>query len=270
MTNQKTTRDSFIFYRSFYETISDLNDKQQLQIYKAIAEFSLNDNSIDLDGISKTIFKLIQPILLANKKKYLNGLKGAEHGLKGGRPKKQDNPPNNPPNNPPHNPPNKNVNENVNVNVNEECKLELINDTDNNISIKKDIVKKQNHLESEFCKEVVETLQNHLQITLNKRITTTNWQKQIELLLDKDLKPRGIDIAKEDIITCMQAVIDNHKEDYFPVIESASAFRDKFSKIEDFLKRKSNINNNFINGMTAKQKENYQAFADFGKNKFNF
>ena len=154
MTNQKTTRDSFIFYRSFYETISDLNDKQQLQIYKAIAEFSLNDNLINLDGLSKTIFRLIEPQLLANKKRYLNGLKGAEHGLKGGRPKKQDNPeavkiitPNKPLDNPeitPNITPNKNVNENVNVNVNvnEECKLELINDNlNNNIIAKKEKVK---------------------------------------------------------------------------------------------------------------------------------
>ena len=281
MTNQKTTRDSFIFYRSFYETISDLNEKQQLQIYKAIAEFSLNDNLINLDGLSKTIFRLIEPQLLANKKRYLNGLKGAEHGLKGGRPKKQDNPeavkiitPNKPLDNPeitPNITPNKNVN--VNVNVNEECKLELINDNvnnNNNILIEKNITKKENHLENNFCKEVIDTLREHLQTTLNKKIITTNWQKQIELLLDKDLKPRGIEKAKQDIITCMQAVIDNHKEDYFPVIASASAFREKFSKIEDFLKRKNNFNNNFTNGMTAKQKANWQDFADFGNNEQTF
>jgi hypothetical protein len=281
MTNQKTTRDSFIFYRSFYETISDLNEKQQLQIYKAIAEFSLNDNLINLDGLSKTIFRLIEPQLLANKKRYLNGLKGAEHGLKGGRPKKQDNPeavkiitPNKPLDNPeitPNITPNKNVN--VNVNVNEECKLELINDNvnnNNNILIEKNITKKENHLENNFCKEVIDTLREHLQTTLNKKIITTNWQKQIELLLDKDLKPRGIEKAKQDIITCMQAVIDNHKEDYFPVIASASAFREKFSKIEDFLKRKNNFNNNFTNGMNARQKENWQAFHDFGNNEQTF
>jgi uncharacterized protein with gpF-like domain len=137
----------------------------------------------------------------------------------------------------------------------------------NNILIEKNITKKENNLENDFCKEVIDTLQEHLQTTLNKKIITTNWQKQIEFLLDKDLKPRGIDKAKQDIITCMQAVIDNHKEDYFPVINSASAFREKFSKIEDFLKRKNNFNNNFTNGMTAKQKENRQAFVAFGNNK---
>ena len=125
MTTQTTNKpNSFIFYRSFFETISDLEDKQQLEIYKAIAEFSLNDNLINLDGISKTIFRLIQPQLLANKKRYLNGLKGAEHGIKGGRPKPQDNPkitPNKPQDNPKETPnitPNKNDNKNDNKNNN--------------------------------------------------------------------------------------------------------------------------------------------------------
>ena len=139
MTTQTTNKpNSFIFYRSFFETISDLEDKQQLEIYKAIAEFSLNDNLINLDGISKTIFRLIQPQLLANKKRYLNGLKGAEHGIKGGRPKTQDNPlgylepqdnhnltPNKPLDNPKETPnitpnitPNKNNNKNDNNNLN--------------------------------------------------------------------------------------------------------------------------------------------------------
>jgi hypothetical protein len=257
MTNQKINRDSFIFYRSFYLATKCLNQAEKAQLFDTICSYALDNEMGELDGTAKGMFELIKPQLDANRKRFENGcVKKQKISKTEAKPKQKIS--------------KTEANVNENVNVNEECKLELINDTDNNISIKKDIIKKQNHLESEFCKEVVDTLQNHLQTTLNKKITTANWQKQIELLLDKDLKPRGIDIAKEDIITCMQAVIDNHKEDYFPVIESASAFRDKFSKIEDFLKRKNNLNKNFTNGMTAKQKENYQAFADFGNNKFNF
>ena len=66
-------RDSFIFYRSFFEAISDLDDLQQLEIYKAVANFSLNFVEPDLKGVSATIFKLIKPQLEANNKRFLNG-----------------------------------------------------------------------------------------------------------------------------------------------------------------------------------------------------
>ena len=113
MTNPNT-RDSFIFYRSFYEAINHLPEDQQLQIYKAIASYSLDFKEVNLKGISNAIFTLIKPQLEANKKRYLNGIKGAEHGVKGGKPKT----PNKPQTNPKLTP-----NVNVNVNVNGECKL---------------------------------------------------------------------------------------------------------------------------------------------------
>ena len=37
-------RDTFIFYRSFYDALSDLEDKDQLILYKAICDYSLNKN----------------------------------------------------------------------------------------------------------------------------------------------------------------------------------------------------------------------------------
>ena len=74
MTNQNT-RDSYIFYRSFYEAIKELPKENQLEIYNAIAEYSLNFKEVELSGLSKTIFTLIKPQLEANNKKYLNGSK---------------------------------------------------------------------------------------------------------------------------------------------------------------------------------------------------
>ena len=50
-------RDSFIFYRSFYEAINDLEDNQQLEIYQAMANFSLNFTEPNLSGVTATIFK---------------------------------------------------------------------------------------------------------------------------------------------------------------------------------------------------------------------
>jgi hypothetical protein len=244
MTNQKTTRDSFIFYRSFYETISDLNDKQQLQIYKAIAEFSLNDNLINLDGLSKTIFRLIEPQLLANKKRYLNGLKGAEHGLKGGRPKKQDNPeavkiitPNKPLDNPEITP-NKNVNENVNVN--EECKLELMNDNlNNNILIDNNIIAKKEKVKN-FVKPTIDEL---------------------------------IDYCNQNVLNVdPENFIDYYNSNGWKV--GKNPMKDWQATARTWHRNNKNNNNQAsyqkTNGMTAKEKANWQAFADFGNNKQTF
>jgi len=68
-------RDSFIFYRSFHEAITNLPDQDRLIIYEAIAEFSLNFKEPNLDGISKAIWCLIRPNLEANNKRFENGSK---------------------------------------------------------------------------------------------------------------------------------------------------------------------------------------------------
>jgi hypothetical protein len=66
-------RESFIIYRSFYEAICDLPDTNQSEVWRAICEYSLNFNEIELTGVSRTIFRLIKPQLDANLKRYANG-----------------------------------------------------------------------------------------------------------------------------------------------------------------------------------------------------
>lgn len=68
-------RDSFVFYKSFFEALQDLNNKDRLILYDAICELALNDKDTELQGISKTIFTLIKPQILANTKKYNDGKK---------------------------------------------------------------------------------------------------------------------------------------------------------------------------------------------------
>ena len=66
-------RDSFIFYRSFYEAIKEVPEDAQLQIYKAISIYALEQEEIELTGIARAIFSLVKPQLDANYKKYENG-----------------------------------------------------------------------------------------------------------------------------------------------------------------------------------------------------
>ena len=125
-------RDSFIFYRSFFEAIDEVDEKQQLIVYRAIAIYALNREEPQLNGIAKVLWRLIKPQLDANWKRYDNGCKGAEHGVKGGNPnfsKGKPNPYYNNVDNPEDNPnitatitPNNNDNENDNENVNDRKK----------------------------------------------------------------------------------------------------------------------------------------------------
>jgi hypothetical protein len=109
-------KESFIFYRSFYEAIKDLDDKKRLKMFDSITKMALENEEIDnLKGICKQLFILIKPQITANNKRY-------EDGKKGGRPKKEktsgffEKKPNENEN------VNVNKNENVNVNVNGETK----------------------------------------------------------------------------------------------------------------------------------------------------
>ena len=75
-------KESFVFYRSFYEALQDLKDKDRLKVYDAICKLALSEEETKLTGITKTIFTLIKPQILANTKRYKNGKSG-------GRPKKE-------------------------------------------------------------------------------------------------------------------------------------------------------------------------------------
>lgn len=108
-------RDSFIFYRSFYEAISELPKENQADSYNAIMRYALDQEEIELTGISKAIFSLVKPQLDANYKKYENGKQKknkTEAKQKQTKSKKVTNVNEN-----------VNVNDNVNVNVNDNDKV---------------------------------------------------------------------------------------------------------------------------------------------------
>ena len=73
-------RKSFVFYDSFYQAMSYLNDKEKIQYIEAICNYSLYDITIDMDLKIEAMFALIKPQIDANIKKR-------ENGKKGGRPR---------------------------------------------------------------------------------------------------------------------------------------------------------------------------------------
>jgi len=71
----ENTRDSFIFYRSFFEATKPLSKEEKAELFDAICEFALDQNEPELSPIPKAMFALVKPQLQANYKKYLNWIK---------------------------------------------------------------------------------------------------------------------------------------------------------------------------------------------------
>ena len=114
-------KDSFVFYRSFYEALQNVPKKHRTEVYEAVFEYAFESREPSLSGVPRALWELIRPQLDASQKRYENAKKGAEYGKMGGRPRKKDE----------NKKPlkgyesetlnvnvNENVNDNVNVNVN--------------------------------------------------------------------------------------------------------------------------------------------------------
>ena len=72
-------RKGFTFYRSYYEAISLLPADDQLTVYKAIMEYSLNGTIPDTEDMSlcaRLLIMAFMPNLEANNRRYANGVKG--------------------------------------------------------------------------------------------------------------------------------------------------------------------------------------------------
>ena len=72
-------KESFIFYRSFFEASKALNDEQKLQFFNAIITYGLDKEETTSEPLVNAMYLLVKPQLMANHKRY-------EDGAKGGRP----------------------------------------------------------------------------------------------------------------------------------------------------------------------------------------
>lgn len=69
-------RESFVFYRSFFEAIEEVEPQDQLPIYRAIAMYALDRKEPKLTGFAKVLWRLIKPQIDANWARFENGCKG--------------------------------------------------------------------------------------------------------------------------------------------------------------------------------------------------
>lgn len=70
-------RDSFIFYRSFYEAIRDLPRDIRLEVYTALMEYALYGRLPEgMKPFAKGLFALMKPVIDTNTVRFNNGCKG--------------------------------------------------------------------------------------------------------------------------------------------------------------------------------------------------
>lgn len=81
-----------------------------------------------------------------------------------------------------------------------------------------------------------------LEAKLQRKLPTKNWEDEIKKLIEKDLSVRQNPI--EDVKQAIQTIANNYGKEYFPVIQSAKSLREKFTKIEDYVKRNFQGKNN--------------------------
>lgn len=197
-------RDSFIFYRSFYEAIKEVPEDAQLQIYKAISIYALEQEEIELNGISKAIFSLVKPQLDANYKKYENG-KQTKNKVKAKDKQKESKIETNVNDNE-----NVNVNENKNDNVGESCidgLQQIVDFYNNNIGL---ITPYGLEILSDYAKEMPEDLIIYamkISVEANKRTIQyikailNNWQKAgIKTLVDAKKDNKKSRSAEEEFL----------------------------------------------------------------------
>ena len=67
-----------VFYRSFFESVEDLEPEEFKRCVSSILQYGLDGIEPDVEGISKTVFKLVKPQIDKNNQRYLNGLKGGK------------------------------------------------------------------------------------------------------------------------------------------------------------------------------------------------
>jgi len=69
-------KDTFIYYRSFWDAIQTRPDNERLALYDAILLYAFEGKQSELHEVESAIFTLIKPQIDANHRKWENGLKG--------------------------------------------------------------------------------------------------------------------------------------------------------------------------------------------------
>jgi len=123
-------RDSFIFYRSFYQSAKKLPKEDKAELFDAICAYALDGELIELSVVPEAIFTVIKPNLDANRRKWENGCKEKKKPSEVEAIEEQEISKDEANDKQAISKAQGNVNVNVDVNANEECKSELKSKSD--------------------------------------------------------------------------------------------------------------------------------------------
>lgn len=70
--------NGFTFFHSFYEAAQGLKEKDRLQFYEAIINYSITGEKLELCDVAKAMFLLVKPVLDKSREKSRSGRKGGE------------------------------------------------------------------------------------------------------------------------------------------------------------------------------------------------
>ena len=180
-------RESFVFYRSFYEGIKELPRDIQGEVLTAIMEYGLNGVTTENQKpITKAMFALIKPQLDANNQRF-------ENGKNGGAPKGNQNARKQPKNNqettekqPKSNQKQPNVNDNVNVNDNDDKDASAITDEKKYYSSDNGVIKSISELKRDYlndenlCNAIIKNLKVVDKNMLSERLDAFNQHLELQ------------------------------------------------------------------------------------------
>ena len=208
--NQITNKAGFLIYTDYWEKyFSKMTGEQVKEVFKIIFHFNLTFEILKTDdlAIEMVVATIIDNIKRDATKRAKQAIASAENGKLGGRPRKEAK--------------KKQKGSKMEANPIIESELDTIN---------------------LVYKELVDGLLFVLESKLQRKLSSRNWEDEIKKLIEKDLSVRQNPI--EDVKHAIQTIANNYGKEYFPVIQSAKSLREKFTKIEEYVKRNSQSKNN--------------------------
>ena len=187
-------RESFVFYRSFYEGIKELPRDIQGEVLTAIMEYGLNGVTTENQKpITKAMFALIKPQLDANNQRFENGKNGgAPKGNQNARKQPKNNQettekqPKNNQKQPKNNQKQPNVNDNVNVNDNDDKDASAITDEKKYYSSDNGVIKSISELKRDYlndenlCNAIIKNLKVVDKNMLSERLDAFNQHLELQ------------------------------------------------------------------------------------------